>query len=243
MKRFRGIAKKASRRIGFEEHLHDARQTEIRWGLVHFSAGERVLREERRPKTWTCPLPRCETGGHLRSTRMAHGRQSPPVLAAYEAARRWIRDGDLLLFRRRGLIAVAGPRRAQPRGEGRLVERRLVPAGGAASHRRQGRHAVEPGATLPRPVGRLRGKPRRPLARIRSRGGVAIHAASLRLRLWLRRRRPGCVAAPAAGAVLRPPGGGRRRDRSASAVLQSCLRHGRPAGRRQSTRCPTWPIA
>ena len=25
-------------------------------GLVHFSAGRRVLREKRRPKTWTCPL-------------------------------------------------------------------------------------------------------------------------------------------------------------------------------------------
>ena len=28
------------------------------WGLVHFSAGNRVWRKKRRPKTWTCPLSR-----------------------------------------------------------------------------------------------------------------------------------------------------------------------------------------
>lgn len=39
---------------------------------------------------------------------MAHGNQNQPALVAYEEARRWICDGDLLLFRRRGLIAVAG---------------------------------------------------------------------------------------------------------------------------------------
>ena len=43
-----------------KRHSHD-------WGLVHFSARRRILRKNRWPKTWTCPLPAARGGqSHFR---------------------------------------------------------------------------------------------------------------------------------------------------------------------------------
>ena len=51
------IADNQSRKFLFI-HGYCSRKLQAGWGLVQFSAGNRVWRKKRRPKAWTCPLSR-----------------------------------------------------------------------------------------------------------------------------------------------------------------------------------------